>query len=230
MSMSGDTGPAFGEFAPRRPFTSLFSTTRDVLLSPRRFFSGMPPDGPAGRPMAYLLACYLISATLGILLTALLLSFLVGLTVLSAPPSNPAELGITIGPMLSLILDSVLVLGALYLVSGFLFFLWIPFQHAFVLLFARRSQRGIVATTRLSCYAAGATILLSWPPVVGVLAIPYSFYLLASGLKRVHGASHIRALAAALASMTIAFVLLVAGASFAFGILADTLPVTELGL
>jgi hypothetical protein len=42
MSMSGERDPAFEEFAPRRPFTSLFSTSRDVLLSPRRFFDGMP--------------------------------------------------------------------------------------------------------------------------------------------------------------------------------------------
>jgi len=66
MSMSGDTSPAFEEFAPRRPFTSLFSTTRDVLLSPRRCFSVMPPDGPARWPVTYLLACYLISALLTI--------------------------------------------------------------------------------------------------------------------------------------------------------------------
>jgi hypothetical protein len=230
MSMSGERDPAFEEFAPRRPFTSLFSTSRDVLLSPRRFFDGMPPDGPARGPVAYLLAWYLISALLTILFAVLLLFPVVGLAVLFAPPSDPTDLMTTVGGVLAVALIGVLALGALYLVSALLFFLWIPFQHAFVLLFARRSQRGVVATARLSCYAAGATMLFSWLPVVGILAIPYSIYLLTTGLKRVHRASNLRALAATLAPTAISFVLLVAGASFAFGKLADALPATAFGL
>ena len=122
MNMSGDTSPAFEEFAPRRPFTGLFSTTRDVLLSPRRFFSGMPPDGPARWPLAYLLACYLISATLGVYVIALLLFPVVGLAVLFAPPS-PTELTNTVVEVLTLALFGVLALGGLYLVSVLLFFL-----------------------------------------------------------------------------------------------------------
>jgi Yip1 domain len=171
----------------------------------------MPPDGPARGPVAYLLACYLISALLTILFAVLLLFPVVGLAVLFAPPSDPTDLMTTVGGVLAVALIGVLALGALYLVSALLFFLWIPFQHAFVLLFARRSQRGVVATARLSCYAAGATMLFSWLPVVGILAIPYSIYLLTTGLKRVHRASNLRALAATLAPTAISFVLLVAG-------------------
>jgi hypothetical protein len=230
MSMPEETGQAFEEFTPRRPFTSLFSTTRDVLLSPRRFFDAMPPNGQARGAVAYLLVCYLISAVLGILLGVFLLFPALGLAILFAPPSDPAQLGTTVGHVLLVALIGVLALVALYLVSGLLFLLWVPFQHAFVLLFARRSQRGIAATARLSCYAGGATILLSWLPIVGILAIPYSLYLLASGLKRVHRASNTRAVAAAFVPTAISFVLLGVGAFFAFERLADALPDTAFGV
>jgi hypothetical protein len=180
--------------------------------------------------VAYVLICYLISALFCLLSTALLLFFVGGLTVLSAQPSDPAELWAMIGHLLSLTLKSVLALGALYPISALFFFLWIPFQHAFVLLFARRNQRGLTATTRLSCYATGATILLSLLPLVGLLAIPYSFYLLTSGLKRVHRTSNARALATVFAPQAILLVLLSAGAFFAIKTLGDTRPVAALGL
>ncbi len=46
------TDGATGEYELERPFSSLLSTTREVLFSPRRFFDGLEPDGPLGSPVA----------------------------------------------------------------------------------------------------------------------------------------------------------------------------------
>jgi hypothetical protein len=46
-----------GEFEINEPFSSLLSTTRDVLFSPQRFFDELPPDGPLGAPVLYFLIC-----------------------------------------------------------------------------------------------------------------------------------------------------------------------------
>ena len=49
---SGGRGAAdAAEFTLERPFASLLSTTRDVLLSPRRFFDELAPDGPLWPPV-----------------------------------------------------------------------------------------------------------------------------------------------------------------------------------
>ena len=67
--MDGEAGAA--EYSLERPFASLSSTTRDVLLSPRRFFDGLAPDGPLWPPVIYFLICHLATTLINLVATAL---------------------------------------------------------------------------------------------------------------------------------------------------------------
>lgn len=192
--------PATGmveEFVPRRPFASLLSTTRDVLLSPRRFFGGLPPDGPIGPPVLYFSVCYWIAT-----LVNLLVSFAVSLPLLApvlvAVGAGSSEAGTKIAGLLALAFLLLLAFLAISALGFALFFVGVPIQHAFVVLFAGSGGRGLRATLRLSCYAVGAPVLLAWIPLVGYAAALYCFYVYVVGLKRVHGISTARALAAVL--------------------------------
>src|SRR5215204_946735 len=61
------------EFRTDRPLSSLLSTTRDVLFSPRRFFDGLPPGGRLRPPVLYIVICTTINTTLRWLLNLILL-------------------------------------------------------------------------------------------------------------------------------------------------------------
>lgn len=66
--MDGEAGAA--EYTLERPFASLLSTTRDVLLSPRRFFDDLAPDGPLWPPVIYFLICHLATTLINLVATA----------------------------------------------------------------------------------------------------------------------------------------------------------------
>ena len=68
-----ETVEATGEYELDRPISNLLSTTRDVLFSPRRFFDGLPPDGPLGAPVVYFL---ISSGTTALINTVTTLAFL----------------------------------------------------------------------------------------------------------------------------------------------------------
>jgi hypothetical protein len=67
--LDGEAGAA--EYSLERSFASLISTTRDVLLSPRRFFDGLAPDGPLWPPVIYFLICHLATTLINLVATAL---------------------------------------------------------------------------------------------------------------------------------------------------------------
>jgi len=75
------------EFTLDRPFASLLSTTRDVLLSPRRFFDELPPDGPLWPPVLYFLICYLATTLISLVATASLFA----VTAVFVAAANPSE-------------------------------------------------------------------------------------------------------------------------------------------
>lgn len=198
------------EFTLDRPFASLLSTTRDVLLSPRRFFDELPPDGPLWPPVLYFLICYLATTLISLVATASLFA-VPAIFVLVAEPSEARAAAP--GLLLLFFVVFVLLSLAFFVIVAVLFFAGVPLQHAFVFLIAGRDQRGLRATLRLSCYAVGAPIALGWIPVVGFLAGFYCFYLYTTALKRVHGISTRRSLGAILIPLVI-FLVLAAFAMF----------------
>jgi hypothetical protein len=190
-SVAHETDGAAGEYRTDRPFASLFSTTRDVLFSPRRFFDALTPGRPLGAPVFYFLACSAITALINTF--AILAFFAVPAGIALAKGS--IEAGLLLRLVAIFVLASLVVVPVLF-VAGF--FASVPLQHLFILLVAGRNQKGLPATLRVSCYSVGAPVAMAWIPLAGILALFYCFYLHATGLKRVHGISTSRSLGATL--------------------------------
>jgi hypothetical protein len=203
-----------GEFEVGRPFSSLFSTTRDVLLVPRRFFDALAPDGPPGAPVLYFLFCTAITALINVLAS---LSFL-AVPVVIAVVDGSLGVGLLVRILVIFVFASLIVLPVSF-VAGF--FVSVPIQHVFILLVAGRDQKGLSATLRVSCYSVGAPIAVAWIPVAGILAVFYCLYLHATGLKRVHGISTGKSLGATLMLTTLLLVLATFLAVYDYGLIQD---------
>jgi hypothetical protein len=162
----GKAGPAFREFTSRRPVTSLLAITRYVLLSPRRFFDWLPPDGALRPPVLYFSICWLVGSLLEVLSTAPFLE-------------EPASLAVLI---------------FLLALLPILLFVFVPLQHTLLFFLAEDEQHGMGTTLRISCYAAGAIALIAWIPLVDLLVVPHLAYVLIYGLKKGHGVPVARAL------------------------------------
>ena len=190
-SAAHGTDTAASEFETDKPLSSLLSTTRDVLLSPQRFFDELPPDGPLGAPVLYFLICSAITAVISVLASLTFLAVPLGVSL----ATGSLDVGVFIRGLAIFVFASLVVLLVLF-VAGF--FASVFIQHAFILLVAGRDQKGLPATLRVSCYSVGAPVAVSWIPLAGVLAVLYCFYLHATGLKRVHRISTSRSLGATL--------------------------------
>ena len=170
------------EFRTNRPLSSWLSTTREVLLSPQRFFDELPPDGPLGAPVLYFLLCTAITTVISL---AIGLAFL-AVPVVVALVTDPAGARVLI-TILMVFVFAFLVALPILLVA--VFFVSVLILHALIRLLARRSQQGLSATVRVSCYSVGAPTAVAWIPLVGLLTVFYCFYLQTTGLKRAHGIS-----------------------------------------
>lgn len=210
------TNATASDFETAEPFSSLFSTTRDVLFSPRRFFDALPPDGPLGAPVLYFLICSAITAVINTVATLAFLAVPVGIAL----ATGSWEAGLILRLLTVFVFASLVVVPVLF-VAGF--FVSVPIQHLFILLVAGREQKGLSATLRVSCYSVGAPVAVAWIPVVGFLAIFYCFYLHMVGLKRVHGISTGRSLGATLMLTTILLVLAVALAVYDYRLIQDAM-------
>ena len=190
-STAGETNSGLGEFRTDRPVSSLLKTTQNVLLSPRRFFDELPPDGPLGAPVLYYLICLAISTVINVVVIVIFFAVPMAFFVAAdLPDTRPLIIG-----MVALVVGFLVLFP---LMSVILFFVFVLIQHGLVLLAAGHNQRGLPATLRVVCYSAGAPTAVSWIPLVGLLAGLYFYYLCTTGLKRVHGISTRRALIAVL--------------------------------
>jgi hypothetical protein len=186
-SKAHETDAAVRDFKIVDPFSSLLSTTRDVLFSPQRFFDELPPDGPLGAPVLYFLICSSITAVINVVASLTFLVVPVGIAV----ATGSLDAGPLFRVLTIFVFASLVVLPALF-VAGF--FASVLILHAFIRLIAGRDQRGLPATLRVSCYAVGAPVAVAWIPLAGILAVFYCFYLQTTGLKRVHRISTTRSL------------------------------------
>lgn len=206
------------EFTLERPLGSLFATTRDVLLSPRRFFDELPPDGPLWPPVLYFLICYLATTLISLVATAALFA----VPVIFVAAANPSEARAATSGLLIFFVVFVLLSLAFFVLVAVLFFASVPLQHAIVFLIAGRDQRGLRATLRFSCYAVGAPVALGWIPIVGLLAALYCFYLYTTALRRVHGISTRKTLGAVLIPLVLSLALAAFGIFLAYRAAQDT--------
>jgi hypothetical protein len=215
-STAQGTNASAGEFGTNEPFSSLLSTTRDVLFSPRRFFDELPPDGPLGAPVLYFLICSSITAVINVVASLAFLAVPVGIAVATGSLNE----GLLIRVLTIFVFASLVVLPAL-LVAGF--FASVLILHAFIRLIAGRDQKGLPATLRVSCYAVGAPVAVAWIPLAGILALFYCFYLHTTGLKRVHRISTARSLGPILILTTLLLVLAAVVAAYDYSMIRETM-------
>ena len=215
-SSAHETGGAAGEYKIDRPFTSLLSTTRDVLFSPRHFFDALTPDGPLWAPVVYFLVC---SATVALINTVAALAFF-AVPAGIALATDSVEAGLLLHLIAIFVLASLVVVPVLFVVG---FFVSVPIQHALIFLVAGRDQKGLPATLRVSCYSVGAPVAVAWIPLAGILAVFYCFYLHATGLKRVHEISSSRSLGATLMLTVLLLALAAALAAYDYRLIQEAM-------
>ena len=215
-SSAHETGGAAGEYKIDRPFTSLLSTTRDVLFSPRRFFDALTPDGPLWTPVLYFLVCL---ATTALINTVAALAFF-AVPAGIALATDSVEAGLLLHLIAIFVLASLVVVPVLFVVG---FFVSVPIQHALIFLVAGRDQKGLPATLRVSCYSVGAPVAVAWIPLAGILAVFYCFYLHATGLKRVHEISSSRSLGATLMLTVLLLALAAALAAYDYRLIQEAM-------
>jgi hypothetical protein len=187
--------PPGREFDPSDPVRSFVETVRRVLFSPRDFFRGMPRRGGYLNPLIFGAACTLIGA----LLTAVLNE------VAQVLPGMPI-LGADIGFVFSVTFAFVWTMVGLVVSTGI--------YQLFVRLIIGRNNGGLGATFRVLCYIL-VVQLLSWLPLVNLLAAIYALYLGAFGFKEVHSTTYGRA-AAVVALPILLLILLVIFATVLF--------------
>jgi hypothetical protein len=207
---------AAGEFEIDGSFSSLLSTTREVLFSPQRFFDELPPDGPLGAPILYFLICSAITAVINVVASLTLLVVPVGIAL----ATGSLDAGLLIRLLMIFVFASLVVLPVLF-VAGF--FASALVLHAFIRLIAGRNQKGLPATLRVSCYAVGAPVAVAWIPLAGILAVFYCFYLHTIGLKRVHRISTARSLGSTLILATLLLVLAAIVAVYDYSVIRDAM-------
>ena len=204
------------EFEIDEPFSSLFSATRDVLFSPRRFFDELPPDGPLGAPVLYFLICSAITTVINVVVTLTFLAVPVGIAL----ATGSLDAGPLVRILTIFVFASVVVVPVLFIAG---FFVSVLIQHAFILLVAGHDQRGLLATLRVSCYSVGAPVAVAWMPLVGILAVFYCFYLHTTGLKRMHRISTGKSLGSILILATLLLVLVAAVAVYDYNLIREAM-------
>jgi len=199
----GPAGSSGKEFTLSDPVSSFISTARGVLLSPVSFFRGIAKQGDFINPAIFALICALISALLSGILSLIFAPFLAG------PEDSAGEsfAGGVVGFIVTLILSPIYTALALLIGAGF--------YHVLALLFVRPGHAGFEATFRVVCYVA-AIQLVSWIPIVNIVAGIYGIVLSIFGIREVHSTTTGRA--AAIVLLPVAVFLLLAillGAAFA---------------
>lgn len=153
----------------------LLRTWRSSLFEPARFFGRVPDGASFARPLLY----FLLATVAGAVFTLLweYAPFLPGAGWGSgaAGPLSPAVV-FFVTPFVALV--SLVVSTLLY--------------HLAAVVLAP-GHRGIGATARVVCYAAGPSVLAAIPVVGGLVGLVWTWVLQVVGLREVHGTTTGRA-------------------------------------
>lgn len=203
--MHRGSGTTEGEgFRVSEPLRSFAGTVRRVLLEPGDFFGNMALKDSLWNPLAFAMACGVISS--------LLLTSLVGpLASLAGIGRDPGfeevfgDLwGRSMGASAALVLV-VVVLTPLFILLGL--YVGAAVYHFLVSLIVGKDNTGFDATLRIYAYSSVVT-LLAWIPGVGYLATLYGYYLAFLGVREVHSTTTGRALGVVLVPLAIRLLLL----------------------
>jgi hypothetical protein len=193
----GTSASGGGEFDYRDPVQSFIRTVRNVVTAPAGFFRGLIGHSDLVNPLIFAIICYEVAAILGGLLA------LVGVG---------GERGFG-SFLVSLILAPVFAAIGLFIGAGIL--------HLLVMLIVGSRNAGFAGTFRVSAYSS-VTSLVSWIPVIGLIASLYGIYLAIVGVREVHNTSTGKAALVVLIPAAVVFLLVLVivalvGAALFFG-------------
>jgi hypothetical protein len=176
--------PSPREFEPSNPLSSFVDVVRRVVLHPVDFFSGIPRQEGLRNSFLFALICIVIGAVL---------NAAVGL--IGAQPNVQSyqgllqPLGVNVqvaaGFVASIVMYVAIVLISLFVGAGI--------YQLLVRLVVGRENAGFRGTFRVMAYAAVVN-LVSWIPILGLLAGLYAFFLQVVGFREVHETSTGRAI------------------------------------
>ena len=192
-------GASGGEFDYSDPVQSFINTVRTVVTAPVGFFRGIRREGDFVNPLIFAIICYEISAILGGLLS------LVGIGMGDAQGFGSFLIGIILAPIGAAI--------GLFIGAGIL--------HLLVMLIIGSRNSGFEGTFRVGAYSS-VTSLVSWIPIIGLIASLYGIYLAIVGIREVHNTTTGKAALVVLIPAIVVFILIVilvfaVGALFYFG-------------
>src|SRR5215211_771538 len=161
-------GVSGGEFNYQDPVQSFINAVRGVVTAPVGFFRSIRREGDFLNPLIFAIICYEVSAILGGLLS------LVGVS--GTKGFGSFLVGIILAPIFAAI--------GLFIGAGIL--------HLLVMLIVGSRNSGYEGTLRVSAYSS-VTSLVSWIPVIGLIASLYGIYLAIVGIREVHNTTTGRA-------------------------------------
>jgi hypothetical protein len=179
------------EFNYQDPVQSFIGTVRRVVLQPVDFYRGILRQGDFINPLIFAIICYAISAILG------------GLIALAF---GNRGFGGFIG---NIILAPIGAAIGLFIGAGIL--------HLLVMVIVGSRNSGYEATFRVGAYSSVVN-LLSWIPLIGLIASLYGIYLGIVGIREVHTTTTGKAALVVLipAAVVLLLVFLVIGAAAFF--------------
>jgi hypothetical protein len=199
----GSAASPGGEFNLQDPVGSFVRTVQGVLLSPVAFFRGIARQGDFLNPAIFALICALISALLGGIISLAISPFFAG-------PGDTAGEALASGLVafiVTLILSPIYTAVALLIGAGI--------YHLLVFLLVRPGNAGFEATFRVVCYVA-AVQLISWIPIVNIVAGIYAIVLSVLGIREVHNTTTGKALLVVLIPVVVLLlIVLIIGAAIA---------------
>ena len=182
------TSSPTGDFESRRPVGSFLSVTREVLLSPARFFSRIRRRGSLKEPVLHTMICAALVVALAGSYDVLLLALRDNLGEFSVLGGVAGFRGAVLAGLLLLVFSPLLALLGLYVGSAI--------SRVLVRIVVGRDNSGYDATPRAVAYVS-AVPLLSRLPVVGLPAGLWGTWVHAVGLRELHGTTTARALVVA---------------------------------
>src|SRR5215211_5632502 len=190
-------GVSGGEFNYQDPVQSFINAVRGVVTAPVGFFRSIRREGDFVNPLIFAIICYEVSAILGGLLS------LVGVT--GTRGFGSFLIGIILAPIGAAI--------GLFIGAGIL--------HLLVMLIVGSRNAGYEGTFWVGAYSA-VTTLVSWIPIIGLIASLYGIYLAIMGIREVHNTSTGKAAIVVLIPAVVVFLLVVLiiaviGAAIFFG-------------
>lgn len=186
-----DSGKQSG-FDTSRPLASFVEVVGGVLVRPARFFAGLEDSGMkrVKEPLIFAVVCGVLSFPLSFLaapldpLTPESPASISGF--LSMQRENPGA-AVALAALLVLLLPFFAIAGV---------YISAVIQQLFVFVFVRQ-RRGFRSTFAVIAYGSSVISLLTWVPILGYLATLYGIYVVAMGLKELHGTTMTRAFLAA---------------------------------